>query len=98
MKKGSGCEICPVHYCDADYRGSRCAALRDAHGLGDPLTQGDMLRTMSDSELAALCKEVTCPPNMCGFVCTRGPQHCEQCWLEFLRSPAEQGGTGNECR
>lgn len=33
----SGCKSCPVKNCDTiQYRGSRCAALRDRFGLGDP--------------------------------------------------------------
>ena len=48
----SGCNTCPVVKCDATYRGSRCAAYRDKHGLGDPKTIADQIRYMSDDELA----------------------------------------------
>lgn len=54
--KGSDCEKCPVSEwnCDAQYRGSRCAALRAKAGADfDPKTNADRLRSMSDEELAA---------------------------------------------
>ena len=47
----SGCHACPVVKCDATYRGSRCAAYRYKHGLGDPKTIADLIRSMSDEEL-----------------------------------------------
>lgn len=52
--KGSGCKNCPVNEwdCDAQYRGSRCASLRRAVSLGNPMTNADRIRAMSDEELA----------------------------------------------
>lgn len=51
--KGSGCYNCQVKGCTANYRGSRCAHLRDLSGVGtDPKTNGDSLRGMNDEELA----------------------------------------------
>lgn len=50
---GSGCNTCTVKNCDtAIYRGSRCETLRAAVGLGDPMTNADRIRAMSDEELA----------------------------------------------
>jgi hypothetical protein len=49
----SGCKNCPVAPCDAQYRGSRCAALRSKHNLGDPKTNADRIRAMSNEELAS---------------------------------------------
>lgn len=40
---------CPAYAkCLAPYRGSRCAATRATYGLGDPMTNADRLRSMSD--------------------------------------------------
>lgn len=53
MKKESGCYNCPVENCDANYRGSRCAALRHLKGIDtDPKTNADDIRSMTDEELA----------------------------------------------
>lgn len=51
---GSGCKNCPVISCETmNYRGSTCTAQRAKYGLGDPLTNADRIRAMSDEELAA---------------------------------------------
>ncbi len=55
IHKGSGCLKCPVNEfdCDAQYRGSRCAALRAKEGVDfDPKTNADRIRAMSDEKLA----------------------------------------------
>ena len=53
MYYGSGCINCPVKPCNTVYyRGSTCAAQRAKFGLGDPLTNADRIRAMSDEELA----------------------------------------------
>ena len=53
MKYGSGCKACAIYpNCTAEYRGSECAALRSEFGLGDPMTNADHIRSMSDEELA----------------------------------------------
>lgn len=50
---GSGCKNCPVKPCETmNYRGSACAAQRAKFGLGDPKTNADRIREMSDEELA----------------------------------------------
>lgn len=51
---GHGCKTCPVKACDAMYRGSRCKSYRDRLGLGDPKTEIDKIREMSDDELEEL--------------------------------------------
>ena len=46
---------CPVNEfdCDAQYRGSRCAALRAKAGADfDPKTNADRIRAMNDEEMA----------------------------------------------
>lgn len=50
---GSGCRACPVENCAAQYRGSLCAAMRARRGLGDPKTNSEEIRAMSDEDLAA---------------------------------------------
>lgn len=48
----SGCKTCPVVQCDTvTYRGSRCKELRTVHGLGDPKTNADAIREMTDEQL-----------------------------------------------
>lgn len=50
---GSGCKNCPVKPCETmNYRGSTCSAQRARLGLGDPMTNADRIRAMTDEELA----------------------------------------------
>lgn len=61
--KGIGCNHCPVNQwdCDAQYRGSRCAALRAQAGVDDdPKTIGDTIRTMEPEKLASLLADTFC--------------------------------------
>ena len=62
---GHGCKTCPVRLCDAVYRGSRCAAYRDRLGLGDPKTEVDKIREMSDEELEELIAKINRQSNSC---------------------------------
>lgn len=74
---GIGCKNCPVNPCETmNYRGSTCAAQRSKFGLGDPQTNADSIRAMSDEELAkwlcsistAECCDRSCPArDMCDF-------------------------------
>lgn len=51
--KGPGCAHCPVNRfdCDAQYRGSRCVALRAKAGVDfDPQTNSDRLLRMGSDE------------------------------------------------
>lgn len=58
---GSGCKNCPVNPCETmNYRGSTCAAQRAKFGLGDPQTNADRIRAMSDEELAVFLDDLTC--------------------------------------
>ena len=51
--RGSGCRTCPVIPCETmNYRGSTCSAQRAKFGLGDPTTNADRVRAMTDEELA----------------------------------------------
>lgn len=53
MRDGTGCRTCPAYtYCTVEYRGSRCAALRAKYDKGDPLTNADRIRAMTDEEMA----------------------------------------------
>ena len=82
--KGSGCYNCPVKGCTAEYRGSRCAALREQAGVDfDPMTNADKIRSMSDEELldfmiktignAVLCKTLRTEPKFCTLGWLRQP-------------------------
>ena len=74
----SGCKNCPVKPCETLYRGSICLSRRHKLGLGDPMTNADRIRAMTDEELAKL-------------LCCTGWRMIEQkeC-LEWLQHPAEE--------
>ena len=87
---GSGCKNCPVNPCETmNYRGSTCAAQRAKFGLGDPQTNADRIRAMSDEELVAfignnsLCDRIQDEGTWCG---NRGV--CGGCLVEWLQQPA----------
>jgi hypothetical protein len=67
---------CPAYAkCLAPYRGSRCKATRSTYGLGDPLTNADRIRAMTDEELAYFMANI---------------EPCrESAWLEWLRQEAK---------
>ncbi len=101
---GSGCNTCPVKGCDTmNYRGSRCAALRHQHGLGDPMTNADRIRAMSDEELADILYKQTdldgqiksCQnlPECAELLDTEEgiPEHkCKDCLLKWLQTPVKE--------
>ena len=74
----SGCKNCPVKPCETLYRGSICLSRRHKLGLGDPMTNADRIRAMTDEELAKL-------------LCCTGWRMIEQkeC-LEWLQMQAEE--------
>ena len=56
---GCGCKNCPVKPFETmNYRGSACAAQRAKFGLGDPMTNTDRIRAMTDDELNDLFREI----------------------------------------
>ena len=81
---GSGCKNCPVNTCETmNYRGSICAAQRANFGLGDPQTNADHIRAMSDEELA------TDLLDMFEEICEDGVPSKE--WmLDWLKQPAKE--------
>lgn len=97
---GSGCKSCPVNPCETmNYRGSTCSAQRAKYGLGDPMTNADRLRAMSDEEMAKRICEI-------GFDCHLCYEHerlsdnpflrhekcdekCTEHCLEWLKQPAK---------
>lgn len=83
----AGCKHCPVKDCQTiQYRGSACSAARARAGADfDPLTHGERLRRVSDTELAAFlqaakgqsppwCSKPNCGKPSC--------LNCIQTWLE----------------
>ena len=88
---GSGCKNCPVKPCHTlHYRGSYCAEQRAKLGLGDPQTNADRIRAMSDEELC----EFLCQYSffeMCDEGCNdctyKGK--CDERLLEWLKQPAD---------
>ena len=82
---GSGCKNCPVKPCETmNYRGSACAAQRAKFGLGDPKTNADRIRAMTDDELAEFISACGCPDH--ARDCR---ESCKDCALEWLKEPAE---------
>ena len=52
-------------------------------------SNGDRIRGMSDEELVdVLRSERFCPRSPSAFGC--GPGTCEECWLDWLKRPAEE--------
>ena len=78
---GSGCKNCPVKPCETmNYRGSACAAQRAKFGLGDPMTNADRIRAMTDEELAVFLRTVEYDVEQFPFI---------QDWDKWLKEPAE---------
>ena len=97
---GSGCKNCPVKPCETmNYRGSACAAQRAKFGLGDPKTNADRIRDMTDEELARhlhcigwdchLCAEHRRLDNEPLLRGERCDENCFEHCLEWLQQPAE---------
>ena len=76
-------ENCPAYAkCLASYRGSTCKATRATYGLGDPMTNADRIRGMTDEELAHLlhtAEEHIFSGNLWNY---------EQ-WRKWLKAPVE---------
>ena len=90
---GSGCKTCPVKPCHTlHYRGSYSAEQRAKFGLGDPQTNADRIRKMTDEELCSFMSSF----NICD---TRSNQQCkfmfladcQQCLMAWLQQPVEVG-------
>lgn len=97
---GSGCKNCPVKPCETiNYRGSTCSAQRAKYGLGDPMTNGDRIRAMSDEELAKHLVDIGWDCHLCAEhrrldnePLLRGEKCDEKCaehCLQWLQQPAE---------
>lgn len=62
-------------------------------------TNADRIRSSSDEKLAILCED-GCPPGapICNSVETiegeTTKEHCQRCWLSWLKSPADKEGEG----
>lgn len=51
-----------------------------------PKTNRDVINAMTDEELAT-CFGIPCPPKI-KKNCRPFNEQCEECWLEWLKSPA----------
>ncbi len=93
IHKGSGCLKCPVNRfdCDAQYRDSRCAALRAKAGADfDPKTNADRIRSMNDEDLGKWLFRWMCK-NIAGFIEKGGAGCMNASELEdWLQQPAEE--------
>ena len=84
----SGCKNCPVKPCETLYRGSICLSRRHKLGLGDPMTNADRIRAMSDEELAeAIISIPMCVGTDDDKDCEK--DGCKDCFLNWLQQPAE---------
>ena len=100
---GSGCKTCPVKRCETlTYRGSTCATQRAKYGLGDPQTNADRIRAMSDEELAEWLNsfggDFYCPTKkecleMVDNDVAIPEEHCLNCVMEWLQQPAKEEKT-----
>ena len=85
-----GCEKrdCPAFdKCTAQYRGSRCAALRYSYGLDDPKTNYDSLIRKTPEEMAKwLGDKDTCPPERWKHL--YDDVDCAECWLAWMKQEA----------
>ena len=93
---GSGCMNCPVKPCETmNYRGSTCAAQRAKLGLGDPMTNADRIRAMSDKELAFFLADEIPHGDCygCELDCSCDSpwinEGCRNAFYKWLRQPAE---------
>ena len=85
MNKTDACKKCPVKPCATmNYRGSTCAAQRAKFGLGDPMTNADRIRAMSDEQLAKHFSNLM-------LNVSEGVEYhtASGIWLEWLKQPAE---------
>ena len=100
MYDGGGCAGCPVRPCETlTYRGSACMAQRAKLGLGDPWTQGDRIRAMSDEELvemlyngvdAEYCRNAPECGEMLDADDGIPEEKCKGCLLNWLRQPVKE--------
>jgi hypothetical protein len=89
---GSGCRNCPVKPCETmHYRGSACSAQRAKFGLGDPMTNADRIRSMTDEGLAKWLDSLRygfgC--ELCANVAEKCDENCVEHFVEWLQQPAE---------
>lgn len=90
------CDSC-VHGPPSLFNGSPCAACNPDDAIlnyyqkrEEPVTtNADRIRAMSDEELVKVINR-PCPSRFC--VCGKlSAVNCEQCWLDWLRSPMKGG-------
>lgn len=95
MRENTSCVKCPVWGCDATYRSSRCDALREQYGLGDPKTYLDALRELDAMGMATWISNFVLD---CAYECTGKKHHLEDGFVEkvaeYLLCPIE---TEDEC-
>lgn len=89
-ERGRGCENCK--YRGMDETQEPCAhCTKNAVDNYEPMTNGDYIRSLSDTELAQI---VICPNEIgfCEVTCKVDEQHCVECtrrWLEAEREVDE---------
>lgn len=98
-ERARSCENCK--YRGMDESQEPCAhCTKNAVDNYEPMTNGDYIRSLSDTELAQI---IMCP-NEVGFdevVCQRNEQHCNECtrrWLEAEREVDEVRNTSEQLK
>ena len=86
----SGCKNCPVKPCETLYRGSICLSRRHKLGLGDPMTNADRIRAMSDEELAEFLWDFNLADVSTGKMGEFGPHMFRYRLKEWLHQPTEE--------
>ena len=96
---------CPAKPCGTmNYRGSTCSAQRAKYGLGDPMTNADRIRAMSDEELTSAIYQLINATDPALWFCKGSKEcgdlmdanedipdeMCKACLLAKLREPAEE--------
>lgn len=85
------CDRCRVSgCCSLNYLGEACKLARKRECPDVVFTNADRIRSMSDEELAGhIWNKFGCPEERnyitCGFMGS-----CKECWLDWLRKPAEE--------
>lgn len=98
-ERAGGCENCK--YRAMDETQEPCAhCTKNAVDNYEPMTNGDYIRSLSDTELAQI---VMCPNEIgfCEVTCKVDEQHCVECtrrWLEAEREVDEVRNTSEQLK
>ena len=87
-----------IHFC-SECKNSECEDFCDPNStachkfVGEKITEGDLIRQMSNAELAHLFANA-CPPGIEKHCGGNDREQCERCWLEYLNRCAKNEWNG----